>query len=64
MQCVYAVQGSKNFIFYIIHYTLYIIVALLCPAFLKRADFYKAHRSKKRGVDLWLIYKKIYILII
>ncbi len=36
----------KNIIFYI----LYIIVAPLCPAFLKRVDFYKAHRSEKRGL--------------
>ncbi len=32
---------------------MYIIVAPLCSAFLKHADFYKAHRSEKRGV-LWL----------
>ncbi len=32
---------------------LYIIVAPLSPAFLKRSDFYKAHRSEKRDV-LWL----------
>ncbi len=31
---------------------LYIIVAI-CSTFLKRVDFYKAHRSEKRGV-LWL----------
>ncbi len=39
----------KKHIFHI----LYIIVAPLCPAFLKRVNFYKAHRSEKRGV-LWL----------
>ncbi len=38
--------GSKNTIFRI----LYIIVAPLCPAFLKHADFYNAHRSQNRGV--------------
>ncbi len=37
----------------IIFRILYIIVAPLCPAFLKRVDFYKAHRSEKWGV-LWL----------
>ncbi len=31
----------------------YIIVVPLCPTFLKHVDFYKAHRSEKRGV-LWL----------
>ncbi len=45
MQCVYAVQNI-NIIFHI----LYIIVAPLCSAFLKRVDFCKAHRSEKRGV--------------
>ncbi len=39
----------KKHIFHI----LYIIVAPLCPAFLKRIDFYKAHRSENWGV-LWL----------
>ncbi len=38
---------------YIIFYIKYIIVAPLCSAFLKHVDFYKAHRSEKRGV-LWL----------
>ncbi len=33
-----------------IFHILYIIVAPLCSAFLKRVDFYKAHRSEKRGV--------------
>ncbi len=42
-----------RFIKHIIFHILYIIVAPLCPAFLKRVDFYKAHRSEKRGV-LWL----------
>ncbi len=46
MQCVYAVKVKNTIIFHI----LYIIVAPLCPAFLKRIDFYKAHRSEKRGV--------------
>ncbi len=32
---------------------LYIIVAPLCLAFLKRVHFYKAHHSEKRGM-LWL----------
>ncbi len=38
---------------HIISHILYIIVAPLCSAFLKCVDFYKAHRSEKRGV-LWL----------
>ncbi len=38
---------------HIIFHIPYIIVASLCPAFLKRVDYYKAHRSEKRGV-LWL----------
>ncbi len=38
---------------HIILHILYIIVAPLCSTFLKRADFYKACRSEKRGV-LWL----------
>ncbi len=46
MHCVYVVRGSKNIIFHI----LYIIVSPLCLAFLKCVDFYKAHRSEKRGV--------------
>ncbi len=41
--------SSKNIIFHI----LYIIVAPLCSAFLKRVDFNKARCSEKRGV-LWL----------
>ncbi len=41
MQCVCGLRFKKHIIFHI----LYIIVAPLCPAFLKRADF-----SEKRGV--------------
>ncbi len=37
---------QKNIIFHI----LYIIVAPLFSAFLKCVDFYKTHRSEKRGV--------------
>ncbi len=48
MQCLYGLRFKKH-----IFHILYIIVAPLCPAFLKHADFYKAHRSEKRGV-LWL----------
>ncbi len=47
--CLCGLRFKKHIIFYI----LYIIVAPLCSAFLKRTDFYKAHRSEKRGV-LWL----------
>ncbi len=44
MQCGYMVRGSKNtFSTY-----FYIIDAPLCSAFLKRFDFYKAHRSETR----------------
>ncbi len=43
MQYIYAVRGSKNIILHI----LYIIVAPLCPAFLKRIHFYKALHSEK-----------------
>ncbi len=32
---------------------LYIIISPLCPVFLNPVDFYKAHRSEKRGL-LWL----------
>ncbi len=35
-----------------IFHILYIIVAPLCPAFLKCLDFYKVHRSEKRGCTL------------
>ncbi len=38
---------------HIIFHILFIIIAPLCFAFLKRIGFYKAHRSEKRGV-LWL----------
>ncbi len=44
MQCVYVDS------WFIIFHILYIIVAPLCSAFLKCADFYKAHPSEKRGV--------------
>ncbi len=47
--CLCGLRFKKHIIFHI----LYVIVAPLCPAFLKRIDFYKAHRSEKRGV-LWL----------
>ncbi len=45
---------------HIIFHILYIIVAPLCSAFLKRVNFYKAHRSEKRALigqlsgALWL----------
>ncbi len=50
---VYLVQcnvflRSLRFKKHIIFHIPYIIVAPLCPAFLKRIDFYKAHRSEKR----------------
>ncbi len=48
MQCLWF-KVKKKHIFHI----LYIIVAPLSPAFLKRAVFYKAHRSEKRGL-LWI----------
>ncbi len=44
MQCV--LKFKKHIIFHI----LYIIVAPLCSGFLKSVNFYKAHRSEKRGV--------------
>ncbi len=44
--CLCGSRFKKHIIFHI----LYIIVAPLCSAFLKRADFYKARRSEKRGV--------------
>ncbi len=47
--CLCGLRFKKHIIFHI----LYIIVAPLCPAFLKHIDFYKAHRSEKRGV-FWL----------
>ncbi len=47
--CSCSLRSKKHIILPI----LYIIVAPLCSAFLKRVDLYKAHRSEKRGV-LWL----------
>ncbi len=47
--CLRGSRFKKHIIFHI----LYIIVAPLCSAFLKHADFYKAHHSEKWGV-LWL----------
>ncbi len=47
--CLHGSRFKKHIIFHI----LYIIVAPLCSAFLKRVHFYKAHHSEKRGV-LWL----------
>ncbi len=47
--CLCGLRFKKHIILHI----LYIIVAPLCSAFLKRIDFYKAHSSEKRGV-LWL----------
>ncbi len=47
--CLCGLRLKKHIIFHI----LYIIVAPLCPTLLKRVDFYKEHRSEKRGV-LWL----------
>ncbi len=44
--CLYGLKLKKHIIFHI----LYIIVAPLSHAFLKHVDFYKAHRSEKRGV--------------
>ncbi len=44
--CLRGSRFKKHIIFHI----RYIIIALLCSAFLKRADFYKAHHSEKRGV--------------
>uniref|UniRef100_A0A672QA74 Deoxyguanosine kinase, mitochondrial-like n=1 Tax=Sinocyclocheilus grahami TaxID=75366 RepID=A0A672QA74_SINGR len=41
--CLCGLRFKKHIIFHI----LYIIVSPLCPAFLKRVDFYKAHRSEK-----------------
>ncbi len=54
--CLCGLRFKKHIIFHI----LYIIGAPLCPAFLKRVDFYKAHRSEKRALigqlsgALWL----------
>ncbi len=44
--CLCSLRLKKHIIFHI----LYIIVAPLCPAFLKRVDFYKAIHSEKQGV--------------
>ncbi len=44
--CLCGLRFKKHIIFHI----LYIIVAPLCPTFLKRVDFYKARHSEKRGV--------------
>ncbi len=46
--CLCSLRFKKHIIFHI----LYIIVAPLIPAFLKRVDFYKAHRSKKARCTL------------
>ncbi len=51
MQCVCGLRFKKH-----IFHILYIIVAPLCPAFLKCADFYEAHRSEKRGLLLLVSY--------
>ncbi len=46
MQCVYVVRGSKHFFFpHTVHYC-----CSSMPRLLKHVDFYKAHRSEKRGV--------------
>ncbi len=47
--CLCGLRFKKHIIFHI----MYIIVAPLCFAFMKRVYFYKAHRSEKRGM-LWL----------
>ncbi len=44
--CLCGSRLKKHFIFHI----LYIIVAPLCSAFLKRTEFYKAHHSEKLDV--------------
>ncbi len=44
--CLCGLRLKKHIIFHV----LYIIVAPLCSAFLKRVYFYKAHRSEKRSV--------------
>ncbi len=46
VMCLCGLRLKKHIIFHI----LYIIVAPLCSAFLKRVDFYKAHRSEKRAL--------------
>ncbi len=42
---------KKNTIFHILY--IIIIIAPLCPTFLKCVDCYKAHRPEKQGVH-WL----------
>ncbi len=49
MQCIVFMQCKVKKINIIFHIP-YIIVAPLCPNFLKSVDFYKAHRSEKHGV--------------
>ncbi len=44
--CLCGLKLKKHIIFHIV----YIIFAPLCPASLKRVDFYNAHHSEKRGV--------------
>ncbi len=44
--CLWGLRLKKNIIFH----KLYIIIAPLCSAFLKRVAFYKAHCSEKLGV--------------
>ncbi len=46
VMCLCGLRFKKHIIFHI----LYIIVAPLCSVFMKRVDFYEAHRSEKRGV--------------
>ncbi len=48
--CVFGVMQCLRFKKHIIFHILYIIVGPLCPTFLKHDDFYKAHRSEKRGM--------------
>ncbi len=48
--CVFGVMRCLWFKVKKKFHMLYIIVAPLCSAFLKRVDFYKAHHSEKRGV--------------
>ncbi len=47
--CLCGLRFKKHIIFHI----LYIIVAPLCSAFLKRVDFYKAHRSESEACSDW-----------
>ncbi len=49
--CLCGSRLKKQFFFkHIIFHILYIIVAPLCSAFLKRTEFYKAHHSEKLDV--------------